>query len=90
MVLIKLSFEFISDSLKGKQNKQRDGVCGYGAGWLSQLGATAQAGVVGPCLGCRLPIFETSLYLISPGLEAKVRAVGSLKPWTANVKVLKG
>ena len=65
-------------------------VCGYGAGWLSQLGATAQAGVVGPCLGCRLPIFETSLYLISPGLEAKVRAVGSLKPWTANVKVFRG
>ena len=27
------------------------------------------------------------LILHSPGLEAKVRSVGSLKPWTANVKV---
>ena len=73
MVLIRLSFGFISDSLKAKQNKQGDGVCGYGAGWLSQLGATAQAGVVGPCLGCRLPIllFETFLDLIPQVLKPK-------------------
>ena len=38
--------------------------------------------------GCLHFYFKTFLNFILTGLEAKVRAVGSLKPWTANVEVL--
>ena len=55
---------------------------------MSQLGATAEVGFVGSCLGRRF-FFSPFPKSYSAGLEAKVREVGSLKPWTANVKVLK-
>ena len=55
---------------------------------MSQLGATAEVGFVGSCLGRRF-VFSPFPESYSAGLEAKVREVGSLKPWTANVKVLK-
>ena len=53
---------------------------------MSQLGATAEVGFVGSCLGRRF-VFSPFPESYSAGLEAKVREVGSLKPWTANVKV---
>ena len=49
-------------------------------------------GFVGPSLGCRLPVCSTFWNIPKSyfeGLEAKVRAVGSTKPWTANVKVFR-